>query len=304
MNLEMDISRSTVDHTYPATAVGILAAPELFTGEGQSGPGRVFGNTSRGVFLQVANNRMLFISYEASRGPLTVNIPNHRRFIELKPGDPAELDPDGIYLPTARFFIRTRGMPTWSPPPTQGKRLPAHRIRQALVEIASQVGPSSGFAALLHRFSGLADSTPPVAEIQPMIQAAESLVSAGAGTQENASYLLPFLGAGRGLTPSGDDFLCGFLLAGHRWLGELRMDTFAPMVVQAAYQKTTTLSANLIEAAASGLADERLISVSDSLFQGKPDSAVAGKLALAYGSTSGIDALTGMAAAFVLVSRI
>jgi hypothetical protein len=66
-------------------------------------------------------------------------------------------------------------------------------------------------------------------------------------------------------------------------------------VIDVAYQRTTTLSANLIECAAQGEADERLISVVDGIMTGEPSVADCAKYILDWGSSSGIDALVGMA---------
>jgi len=69
---------------------------------------------------------------------------------------------------------------------------------------------------------------------------------------------------------------------------------FNEQVIQAAYAKTTTLSANLIECAAQGLADERLIAALDYLMAGLGDEREMIHGLLDWGSSSGVDALVGM----------
>ena len=66
---------------------------------------------------------------------------------------------------------------------------------------------------------------------------------------------------------------------------------------QAAYEKTTTLSANLIDCAARGLANERLINTLDWILTGEPGEANVIANLLGWGNSSGVDAFTGMAAA-------
>jgi hypothetical protein len=70
-------------------------------------------------------------------------------------------------------------------------------------------------------------------------------------------------------------------------------------VVEAAYRDTTTLSANLIECAALGLADERLIQANDYLAVGNFQLPEISSGLLSWGNSSGVDALVGMIAAFV-----
>ncbi len=62
-----------------------------------------------------------------------------------------------------------------------------------------------------------------------------------------------------------------------------------------AYQKTTTLSANLIECASLGQADERLLLALDGIMTANPDPPTCAAALAAWGNTSGHDALVGMA---------
>jgi hypothetical protein len=107
---------------------------------------------------------------------------------------------------------------------------------------------------------------------------------------------------GEGLTPSGDDFVVGLLLVLNRWKN---MRNFASdlqqlnlLVTEAAYRKTTTLSANLIECATFGESDERLLNVVDCVLTGKPQESECVSCLLELGASSGVDILVGMAVAF------
>ena len=68
-------------------------------------------------------------------------------------------------------------------------------------------------------------------------------------------------------------------------------------LVAAAYERTTRLSANLIECAALGESDERLLNVVDCILTGSPPVAECLPELLTWGSSSGVDALAGMAVA-------
>jgi len=113
---------------------------------------------------------------------------------------------------------------------------------------------------------------------------------------QGAQYLL---GRGRGLTPSGDDFFLGIMLATSRWERDLmttaKIERLRRDLVSLSYKKTTGLSGNLIECAARGEADERLLAIVDSIFCGVPSVESGARPMLTWGSSSGVDTMVGMA---------
>jgi hypothetical protein len=86
----------------------------------------------------------------------------------------------------------------------------------------------------------------------------------------------------------------GLLLMLNRWQAEHDWSELNRAVIAAAYQKTTTISANLIECAAAGQADERLIAVVEGIAAGSTAWETCVEHVLGWGSSSGIDALVGM----------
>jgi len=125
-----------------------------------------------------------------------------------------------------------------------------------------------------------------------------------------SSALVAFIGKGQGLTPSGDDLVTGLLLAVNRWGSrlfpgqEMRLGRLNRAAIQVAHRNTTTLSANLIECAALGQADERLVTALDGIMTGKPEPSVCADLLLGWGSSSGSDALAGMVLAIKTLSML
>ncbi len=93
--------------------------------------------------------------------------------------------------------------------------------------------------------------------------------------------------------------MLGFLLALQRWgyalASELEVEELTRQLLPLAYQKTTTLSANLIECASLGQADERLLLALDGIMTPNPDPPTCAAALAAWGNTSGHDALVGMA---------
>ncbi len=109
------------------------------------------------------------------------------------------------------------------------------------------------------------------------------------------------LGLGGGLTPAGDDFICGFLLA--RFIISNMTDLSgicsSDHIVAVASRKTTALSATLIRCAVQGKADERVMNGLRWIAEGKGEIKTIKKELLSYGSSSGVDTLAGMLAALL-----
>ena len=110
------------------------------------------------------------------------------------------------------------------------------------------------------------------------------------------------LGLGRGLTPSGDDLICGLLMFFNRWpalcpLSSAHLNEFNRWVIHASRERTTALSTSLLELACLGTGDERLINAVDGLATGATEIDSWLPKLLSYGSSSGGDALLGMAIA-------
>ncbi|MBM4425580.1 MAG: DUF2877 domain-containing protein, partial [Chloroflexi bacterium] len=110
-----------------------------------------------------------------------------------------------------------------------------------------------------------------------------------------AERAAPLIGLGRGLTPSGDDLILGLLLLLNR-RGDF-VEPFNRQMIEHARRRTTALSANLIECAARGEADERLLAAADCLLTGQPDAPTAARTLASWGASSGADTLAGMAMA-------
>lgn len=106
------------------------------------------------------------------------------------------------------------------------------------------------------------------------------------------------VGAGPGLTPSGDDALCGVLLA-LRAVGGGAADAAAASVagaVRAAAHATTSLSASLLGAAAQGYAVPEAVRLVRATVGGDArETSLALPAVLAIGHTSGADLVAGLA---------
>lgn len=264
----------------------------------------LMGVTSRGIFLRTDSNHIIFITTEKYYNPLNVifqSLPN--RLTEITKDDPVILGNGEIFFSKLDIMIHLpdeniKRTPSISPGISRPILLIEH-LEAIIAELTSRIKPE-GFAAILRAivFPDLQNhlSDPNLEKLNGIRTALQSLDLDGVGRG-----LVTFLGSGRGLTPSGDDLVCGFLLATNRWnphkIENHSLQTLNQFMVARAYTTTTTLSANLIELSVSGDGDERLFIALDSLFTGEPPPSEVAKLLLAYGSSSGVDALTGMVAA-------
>ena len=247
----------------------------------------ICGNTSKGLFAVTDKKRILFITHLTFKGPFTINIdekiPAHYP-ISLKAN--LLLSPDRIKFNDSGFEIRINPQTRlWTPEPLDKLdfNLPAFydRTEQIKQEMMSQLSSQD-------------QSQDKYLDIENSLKSALSVMD------ETAVYqsLVKFLGKGEGLTPFGDDFICGFLLAAHTWKEILypgfTMQKTIQNITKAAWGTTTALSANLISCALAGSADERIIHCLSWLNSGHNSSAVIMKELLSYGSSSGLDTLAGM----------
>jgi hypothetical protein len=117
------------------------------------------------------------------------------------------------------------------------------------------------------------------------------------------------IGLGGGLTPSGDDWLTGFLLLHARfdqskYLEQPFVVNLGKLLIAMAAQKTTSISTNRIEAAWQGWAEEIFLDLINHLFRVEnefADSKI--KLIMNFGHSSGVDTCMGIFAALTIQNQ-
>ncbi len=289
----------------------ICAGKTVFKELDPSQGGRVTGITSRGIFLLTDRAGIIFLSYEAYRGPLTVNLPVFTPEVTaaLGMGAALALTPGCLATRDGKFKLLLPAASGWSAPAAPLEQVSPSPVRlarlHAFCHLALSRKPQAGFAPVLPAlldWPGAAASPPVwdsllVARVQNVL-ALPRLLQIRAVPRVVAN-LVQLLGSGRGLTPSGDDLVLGLLLVANRWgatglPGEALAQLNAE-VAAASRTRTTTLSARLIACAAQGEADERLLAAADYLFSGAGDEGKVLDELLTWGASSGLDALVGMA---------
>jgi hypothetical protein len=266
------------------------------------------GATSRGLFLRVDESRIVFLSIEAHHGPLTFNVSGDPApLLGLASGEPALLTEDGLVFPAHELEVTTGGALAWQAPLPPRGLLPPGQVRSNLRKTVEKISalqedPANTLGILPDLRLLLAQATASGEDVGPFLALLKRLRRAvwDGQTAAAAAALEACLGRGTGLTPSGDDLTQGAMLALSRWGEDLRIgvavEAVRDAVLASAFRQTTTLSANLIECAAAGQADERLVAALDGIATGAPDAETCAAYLRSWGSSSGIDALAGMAA--------
>ena len=270
----------------------------------------LFSVTSQGIFLLFHNQRMIFLSFENYRGPLTVTLPGGKPFLSnLSPEETISIFQQGIRFLDSGVRISTSKAKVWNPPlPGDNPIQPEDRTKliHPLAIDVHQRKPEAGMRNLLPYLVGFNQEDlsldDPFKELRIKMDRIGNQL-APRDWHGLGETLISLLGMGSGLTPSGDDFILGILLILNRWgfvfFPGHDLSTLNKNVVAAAYRGTTTLSANLIECATLGLADERLIQAVDYLVVGNSQQSAISAGLLSWGNSSGVDALAGMIAAFI-----
>jgi hypothetical protein len=113
------------------------------------------------------------------------------------------------------------------------------------------------------------------------------------------SAIYNLIGLGPGLTPAGDDWLAGWLLAGWLKEGGRGVRSIADLILAAAAERTTTLSRAFLECAAAGEADENWHALLNALAsESSTDLPIyhSTHIILSHGATSGAAMLAGFLA--------
>jgi hypothetical protein len=298
--LQSDRNGHPHTHLIAAASAGQIAI-ELLSVERR---GFLYGISSRGLYIKTDTKWLSFISLEKFRGPLTITLSDTEGIIEGIPlGAPLEISSGRIHFPEVDLTISVREVEIWQPPLIFNTPLTREERQLRLLELgrrAVDFNGTAGFAPLLPTIlylsaeQGFSDQDLPdyPSDLIKLLRRHEK-----DDNLPSAENVINLLGYGRGLTPSGDDVILGFLLALNRW-GEVLLPTgdlaqLNQQVVAAAYKKTTTLSANLIECAARGLADERLINALDWLMSESTEESTPSNELFSWGSSSGIDVFLG-----------
>ena len=194
------------------------------------------------------------------------------------------------------------GAQIWQPPAAPAFSRATLQSGLALLAASARQRAPGGLGALLSALPGPFDETPGDPLLQaalPPIRAIRSWMGAAlAGSPAPPPPVESLIGLGPGLTPSGDDFLCGAMTALH-YLGHAAIaQRLAQHALPVAARDTNLISAAYLRCASTGHASIVLFDALESLVVGG-DAHLARRLDAvhAVGHTSGWDSLAGAATA-------
>jgi hypothetical protein len=286
------------------SSIGVIAAEVVSTNQNA----QVYGKTSKGIFLKTPGKWIIFLSFERFKGPLTITLEEFDPMLQrISLGNPVQITPGSIFLEEQEIVITFEGSPTWQPPPPGLPVLRSAERQEKLLYLAGEALSKKngvGISGFLPALLGLPEEQPSRSSIHGLRRADIEGLQTSLRNGEVDSLtrrLYSILGAGPGLTPSADDFSVGLLLTLNRWRilpwKSINLRELNRKVVNAAYEKTTTLSANLIECATLGLANERLVNALDWVVTGEAREPEIIRHLLEWGNSSGVDTFAGMAVA-------
>ena len=211
----------------------------------------------------------------------------------------------GVHL---RFDLN--GAAVWQAPPSPV--FSAAELRQGLRLLADSARRRApgGLGVLLTTLDQT-ETAPPHAKDDPLVQAAlwpiaaiwHWLGMALAGSPEVPPSVDGLVALGPGLTPSGDDFLCGVMAAlvyfGHRDIAA----RLAAVVLPVALRETSLISAAYLSCATQGQASAVLFDALESILAGGRDLEARLDAVHAVGHTSGWDSLVGAAGVCAALAR-
>ncbi|HEY5365112.1 MAG TPA: DUF2877 domain-containing protein [Casimicrobiaceae bacterium] len=194
------------------------------------------------------------------------------------------------------------GAQIWQPPAAPAFSRASLQSGLALLAASAQQRAPGGLGVLLSALPGPFVETPAGPLLQaalPPIRAIRGWMGAAlAGSPAPPPAIESLIGLGPGLTPSGDDFLCGVMTALH-YLGHATIaQRLAMRTLPVAARDTNVISAAYLRCASAGHAASVLFDALESLVAGD-DRHLARRLDAvhAVGHTSGWDSLAGAATA-------
>lgn len=249
---------------------------------------RVQGVTSQGIFLRANPNLIVFLTTSRHPGPLTINIPVLPEY-GFQPGEEAGYENHQIQFRSG-LSINLNEVAFWYPPDAPNTIQPRRENILDVYKLIYENGVKS-----------LANLIPSILDNSDSSDSYKEAKFSDLLTSEIPFDIKKFenmVGWGRGLTPSGDDFLCGIALALARYsIGNEAMvqpTDWQNRLQEMAWQKTTLISAAILKWAFMGQADKRIIDAFDELMIGHGNpTAISSKL-LSWGSSSGVDTFTGL----------
>ncbi len=265
----------------------------------------ILGHTSSGLFLQLPEEqKIIYLTNYPDFGPINLNITPPLPELWNKGKTINIYKENG----TIRFHygqktIRVENYDLWKNPPPTPYTIHKETFNQRIKKITNQLTLIKGSHGFVPLFSNLFNNNPNPQTDSLTVQIWETiqhLKKACLNQDQTAflSFVTPLLSFGRGLTPSGDDFLCGFIYCLTRKSTNHSLVKFLESVkialLSTAAARTTSISVSLLTCAFMGEAHNRTQAMTDVLTTEEISLENQAMRMAGWGSSSGADTTLGI----------
>jgi hypothetical protein len=292
-----------VETIFPVSFIGQLAFEALELNPA----GEVMGITTKGIFLS-SGDRVLFITDAPYKSPFNIYVNQFEIFAaQMKIRDAFIYNStlSEIMFPRQQMRLEFRSPEIWSPegPVEITTSLPERKMRlNVILDDFLKREPGKGWL-FLHSVNQAGISLDNLQERISLNSEKFTICFTARDLEGCLAAAGKLVGLGGGLTPSGDDWLTGFLLYQVRreqsqGLKDPFLKDLCERVITLAFDKTTMISASRLIAAARGMAEQPFISLIDYLFDQNAKVVLnLIDILFNFGHSSGVDTCMGIAAA-------
>ncbi len=285
-------------YNIPITVMGPAARRTV----ARMGQGRIAAVFHRSFYIQCGASFACIGVPELALGPLTASadVPNRMNWMScgLRVGAPVA-GTDGVVMVGNQFRFDARSARQWSPPVISDP-IPIAVPTASVISVARASAPKHGLAPLIFSGGNTAMVSSVVDAALPAHRRLEDwvrLVTKGVDVSLPLDGVCRLLGLGPGLTPSGDDYLGGMMIALRAFGYGRAAERLYAIIDREASRRTNPISAAHLAAAREGWGAAPLHDVLDRL-AGKTDTPLSSLIPAVdrIGHTSGWDGLTGLMA--------
>ena len=290
------ISFATMADAYDSNQFAITSAGKLaLVAIDYPKQGRVVALFEHSFYIQIDGNWICLGASSLSLGALNLltdapaNINWQASGLQLE--DQVKISATHIHI-GHRFSFSYRNAKLWQPEPTTN--FDKNTIAAGLAALSSQalsMAPAEGLASFIFPKNSLTTALP---SATTAITKMKNFIGAGhSNAQDIQEPVAALIGLGPGLTPSGDDFLGGMMIA-LKMLGEDEKYRVLTNIVETCSSATNDISRAHLKAAAQGIGAEPLHATIGDITSNRNQALKASLEKLdAIGHCSGWDALTG-----------
>jgi len=279
-----------------ANHLGLLAAQALRSDE-ESTIGQVIASFPNSFYVKTRDDQLLFITNRSLRSPITVNVAYSGNFTDIV--KPLEF----VYILNGRLCNSNISIEFANNAAEEEKVCSDnHPYYSKLMEASMLL---STILNVIENVGSVLDQDHPLVHdlIADFVRHGLLPLRSKRVPSEFAAAAEKIIGLGQGFTPSGDDFLLGFLVT-YNSLSSAIARTPIYLEFKQLAGRTNWISAKLVDYAQHLQVDDQLLRVIQSMSNADGDTVTALEALIPRGHTSGIDIATGTVLGLSIVCDI